>query len=91
MQTLAPSGPVSCLGGDGVKLTRFTVEFGDGAGMRGKWSLPSCRENCISNPAAQGLDSASCGPWDWRGQETLGSCQTPGWSLKPFLEEAQAV
>lgn len=43
-------------------MARFIAEFSDGAGTRGKWPLPSCKENCISNPAAEGLASGELCP-----------------------------
>lgn len=48
-------------GDHGANLARFMPEFSDRIGMREKWPLPSCKEIWISDIAAEGLDSGSCG------------------------------
>lgn len=79
-QSLAPLA-LSCSGGDGVKLVRFIADFGVGVGMRRKWLLPSGKDNCISNPAAKGVDSGNWDPTD------LGAGEASKWRVLARLQD----
>lgn len=79
-----PSARITCLGGEGIKVTQCTAEFSEGDEVEGNGHLVFIKKNISQNPAAESNCQAARPP---RALATLASERPP--KSRPFLGEAQ--